>query len=89
MLYITSPCLTYFITGSLYLWTPFTHFSCSLPPASGDHPYFLSVYVSVLFDLVWLYIPYVSEVICLVHWEDLEGSGGEGGGRGDRDGEHM
>ena len=25
----------------------------------------------------------------LVHWEDLEGSGGEGGGMGDRDGEHM
>ena len=25
----------------------------------------------------------------LVHWEDLEGSGGEGGGRWDRDGEHM
>ena len=25
----------------------------------------------------------------LVHWEDLEGSGGEGGGRGERDGEHM
>ena len=25
----------------------------------------------------------------LLHWEDLEGSGGEGGGRGDRDGEHM
>ena len=25
----------------------------------------------------------------LVHCEDLEGSGGEGGGRGDRDGEHM
>ena len=23
------------------------------------------------------------------HWEDLEGSGGEGGGRADRDGEHM
>ena len=22
-----------------------------------------------------------------MHWEDLEGSGGEGGGRGDRDGE--
>ena len=22
-------------------------------------------------------------------WEDLEGAGGEGGGRGDRDGEHM
>ena len=24
-----------------------------------------------------------------MHWEDLEESGGEGGGRGDRDGEHM
>ena len=25
----------------------------------------------------------------LVHWENLEGAGGEGGGRGYRDGEHM
>ena len=25
----------------------------------------------------------------LVQWENLEGEGGEGGGRGDRDGEHM
>ena len=25
----------------------------------------------------------------LVHWEDPEGSGGERGGRGDRDGEYM
>ena len=25
----------------------------------------------------------------LVHWEYLEGVGGEGRGRGDRDGEHM
>ena len=25
----------------------------------------------------------------LVHWEDPEGWGGEAGGRGDRDGEHM
>ena len=25
----------------------------------------------------------------LVHWENLEGAGREGGGRGDRDGEHM
>ena len=25
----------------------------------------------------------------LVHWEDPEGSGGEGGGKGERDGEHM
>ena len=25
----------------------------------------------------------------LVHWEDQEGSSGEGGGRGDQDGEYM
>ena len=25
----------------------------------------------------------------LVHWEDLEGLGGVGGGSGDRDGEHI
>ena len=25
----------------------------------------------------------------LVHWEDQEGSGREGGGKGDRDGEYM
>ena len=25
----------------------------------------------------------------MVHWEDPEGSGGEGGGSGDRDGEHI
>ena len=25
----------------------------------------------------------------LVHWENLEGTAGEGGGRGDWDGEHM
>ena len=25
----------------------------------------------------------------LVHWEDPEESGGEGGGRGDRDGKYM
>ena len=25
----------------------------------------------------------------LLHWEDPEGLGGEGGGRGDQDGEYM
>ena len=30
-----------------------------------------------------------SVVLWLVLWEDLEGAGGEGGGRGDRDGEDM
>ena len=27
------------------------------------------------------------QALGLVHWEDLEGAGGEGGGRGARDGE--
>ena len=34
----------------------------------------------------WMYETSCSD---LVHWENLEGSGGEGGGRGDRDGEYM
>ena len=29
------------------------------------------------------------QVLGPVHWEDPEESGGEGGGRGDRDGEYM
>ena len=29
------------------------------------------------------------QVLDLVHWEDPEGLGREGGGRRDRDGEHM
>ena len=29
------------------------------------------------------------QVLGQVHWEDLGGSGGEGGGTGDRDGEYM
>ena len=32
---------------------------------------------------------WVHETSDPVHWEHLEGAGGEGGGRGDRDGEHM
>ena len=32
MLYITSPGLTYFIIGSLYLLTTFACFTCLLPP---------------------------------------------------------
>ena len=29
------------------------------------------------------------QVLGRVHWEDPEESGGEGGGRGDQDGEYM
>ena len=35
------------------------------------------------------FLDYPQSCLDLVHWEDLEGSGGEVGGRGDRDGEHM
>ena len=31
----------------------------------------------------------IGSFIFLVHWEDPEGLGREGGGRGDRDGEYM
>ena len=32
---------------------------------------------------------YLSVLELKKHWEDPEGSGGEGDGRGDRDGDHM
>ena len=32
---------------------------------------------------------YDTECLGLVHWDDLEGWDGEGGGRGVQDGEHM
>ena len=37
----------------------------------------------------WMHETSASTGKDLVHWEDLEGSDGEGGGRGDRDGEQM
>ena len=33
--------------------------------------------------------PRLDKCLGLVHWEDPEESGGEGGGRADRDGEYM
>ena len=33
--------------------------------------------------------PIKKQAADLVHWENLEGAGGEGGGSGDPDGEHM
>ena len=42
------------------------------------------------FIIVWLKKFYTwDKCSALVHWEDPEGWDGEGGGRGDRDGEHM
>ena len=37
--------------------------------------------------MVFIFLAYFT--LYLVLWEDLEGEGGEGGGRGDRDGEDM
>lgn len=52
MLYITSPRLIYFITGSLYLWTPSTHFTHFPLSTSGDHPSALCIYELVYWFLV-------------------------------------
>ena len=44
----------------------------------------------VSIEVLWnLKIKGSDKCLDLVHWEDPEGSGREGGGRGDRDGEHM
>ena len=41
--------------------------------------------VQPLWRTVWRFLKKLE----IVHWEDLEGAGGEGSGRGDWDGEHM
>ena len=42
-----------------------------------------------LFQEIIYILNYIVKFSGLVHWEDPEGSGGEEGGRGDRDGEYM
>ena len=42
--------------------------------------------VQALWRTVWRFL---KKKLGLVHWEDPEGAGREGGGRGDRDGEYM
>ena len=44
MLFITSPWLISFITGSLYLLTSFIHFAHLSPPAFGNHQSVLCIY---------------------------------------------
>ena len=56
---ITSPGLTYFITGSLYLLTPFTRFARPSLPTSGNHQSF-SVSVSLGFS--WFYFRFYTYV---------------------------
>ena len=44
----------------------------------------------VFFSSIYIFLSTKIEIYKnLVHWEDLEGAGGEGGWRGDRDGEYM
>ena len=43
----------------------------------------------ILSRMKWITSPGEMHETSLVHWEDTEGSGGEGGGGGDRDGECM
>ena len=52
-MYIISLVLTYHITGSLYLLTPFSQFPFSSPLASGNHKsdLFLSEFVSFVFEV--------------------------------------
>ena len=48
MLYITSPQLIYLITGSLYLLTPFTHFTYPQTPSPLATTHLFSVSTSVV-----------------------------------------
>ena len=44
MLYVISPWLIYFITESLYIFIPLTHFTHPPPPTSGNHQCVLSIF---------------------------------------------
>ena len=57
MPYITSPGLTYFITGSLYLLTPFSHFMHPYPRLW--QPQICSVYL--WFQVFYFLVPHIDE----------------------------
>lgn len=64
MLYTMSPGLIYFVTGSLHLLTPFTHFAHPLPPTSGKRYYSQDLWVQFLFICFFFFkILSVSEII--------------------------
>ena len=54
---------------------------------------YLSYVIKFSFSVFKLTLPTMLDAwdkrLDLVQWENLEGAGGEGRGRGDRDGEHM
>ena len=69
MLYIISPLLTYFITGSLYLLSPFAQFCPpSTPPGSHREEAVSSQYLSQVFVFQ---IPHISETIWCLSFFDL------------------
>ena len=49
-----------------------------------------SIETCILSRVEWITSPgWMHETSARVQWENLEGAGGEGGGRWDRDGEYM
>ena len=74
-------------------WPKYWSFSFSISP-SNEYSGLISLKTDFL-DLPAVQgtlkslLPAQAECMRQVHWEDPEGSGGEGGGRGDRDGEYM
>ena len=68
MLYITSPWLTYFIAGSLYLSTPFTHFTLPLrpipaKPLATTNLFSVSMSWYLAFLFLFSYISNIGEII--------------------------
>ena len=61
MLHITSSWLICFITGSLWLLTPFTPFTHPQPPYPGSRQCVLCIY-ELSFGLVGWFVPHISEI---------------------------
>ena len=51
-------------------------------------PYLLTVPQGILMQIMFS-VCHTLKYTSMVHWDDPEGWDGEGGGRGDQDGEHM
>ena len=74
---ITSLGLTYFITGSLYLFTPFTYFAHLSPPAPGSDQSVLCFYYFVFLRFhIWVRAHgTVFIILCLTYFHNLMFSG--------------
>ena len=65
ILYMTSPWLSYFITGSLYLLTPFTHSGPPAPPR--QQPPICSLYLCAYYLLFVCFIIAILYFLMLLH----------------------